>query len=119
LKSDSSLGPVDPRAFKRIAFVWKLALAIGFTLAPCIARSQPTAQPDEIRIVVNGVRNQKGSVICSLWSSANSAEFTTVGTAFRRISVPIEGSKGVCEFKGLPAGPYAATRFMTKTATAN
>ena len=95
----------------RKRFVWTLALAIGFTLAPCIASSQPTAQPDEIRIVVNGVRNQKGSVICSLWSSANSAEFTTVGTAFRRISVPIEGSKGVCEFKGLPAGPYAATAF--------
>ena len=110
MKSDSSLGPVDPRAFKRIAFVWTLALAIGFTLAPCIASSQLT-QPDEIRIVVNGVRNQKGSVICSLWSSANSAEFTTVGTAFRRISVPIEGSKGVCEFRGLPAGPYAATVF--------
>ena len=73
----------------RKRFVWTLALAIGFTLAPCTARSQPTAQPDEIRIVVNDVRNQKGSVICSLWSSANSAEFTTVGTAFRRISFSI------------------------------
>jgi uncharacterized protein (DUF2141 family) len=96
----------------RKCFVWPLAMAIGFTLAPRIARAQPAAAgPDEIRIVVNGVRNQKGSVICSLWSNANRAEFTTVGTEFRKISVPIEGSKGVCEFKGLPAGAYAATVF--------
>ena len=33
-------------------------MAIGFALAPCIAYSQPAAQPDEMRIVVNGVRNQ-------------------------------------------------------------
>jgi uncharacterized protein (DUF2141 family) len=93
-------------------FGWVLAMAIGFTLAPRIARAQPAgAKSDEIRIVVNGVRNQKGSVICSLWSSANSAEFTTVGTEFRKISVPIEGNKAVCEFKGLPAGAYAATVF--------
>ena len=96
----------------RKCFVWTLAMAIGFTLVPRIARAQPAAAgPDEIRIVVNGVRNQKGSVICSLWSNANRAEFTTVGTEFRKISVPIEGSKGVCEFKGLPAGAYAATVF--------
>ncbi|MFZ1122458.1 MAG: hypothetical protein WAN81_19710, partial [Candidatus Binataceae bacterium] len=72
----------------RKRFGWVLAMAIGFTLAPRIARAQPAgAKSDEIRIVVNGVRNQKGSVICSLWSSANSAEFTTVGTEFRKISV--------------------------------
>jgi uncharacterized protein (DUF2141 family) len=88
-----------------------LAMAIGFALAPCSARAQPAAQPDEIRITVNGVRNQKGSVICSLWSAANSAQFTTVGTEFRKISVPIEGSKAVCEFKELAAGAYAATVF--------
>ena len=38
-------------------------MAIGFAVAPCIAYSQPAAQPDEMRIdemriVVNGVRNQ-------------------------------------------------------------
>jgi len=64
-----------------------------------------------MRIVVNGVRNQKGSVICSLWSGANSAEFTTVGTEFRKISVPIHDGKAVCDFKRLAAGAYAATVF--------
>ena len=76
-----------------------------------IARAQAAAQAGEIRIVVKGVRNHKGSVICSLWSAANSADFTTVGTEFRKISVPIEDGKGVCEFKGLAAGAYAATVF--------
>jgi uncharacterized protein (DUF2141 family) len=92
-------------------FALALAMAIGFALAPCIAYSQPAAQPDEMRIVVNGVRNQKGSVICSLWSGANSAEFTTVGTEFRKISVPIHDGKALCDFKRLAAGAYAATVF--------
>jgi uncharacterized protein (DUF2141 family) len=91
--------------------IWILAMAIGFTLAPGVASAQSATQPDEVRVVVKGVRNQKGSVICSLWSSANSADFTTVGTEFRKISVPIEGGKAVCEFKGLAAGAYAATEF--------
>ena len=90
-------------------------MAIGFTLVPRVARAQPAAAgPNEIRIVVTGVRNQKGSVVCSLWSSANRADFTTAGTELRKISVPIEGSTGVCEFKGLPAGAYAATVFHDK-----
>lgn len=88
-----------------------LALVIGFAAAPYIANAQPAAQPNEIRIVVSGVRNQKGSVICSLWASAGSEDFTTVGTEFRKISVPIESGNGVCEFKGLAAGAYAATVF--------
>ncbi len=92
-------------------FTLACAMAIGFVLAPCIAHSQPVAQPNEIRIVVDGVRNQKGSVICSLWSGANSAEFTKTGTESHEVSVPIEGDKGVCEFKGLAAGAYAATVF--------
>ncbi len=100
-----------PIRMKSKRFVLMLAMAIGFVAAPQIARSQTAAQPDEIRIAVNGVRNQKGSVICSLWSSANSAQFTTVGTEFRKVSVPIEGGTGVCEFKGLAAGAYAATVF--------
>jgi uncharacterized protein (DUF2141 family) len=89
-----------------------LALAVASTLGPQTACAQSAAAgPDEIRIVVNGVRNQKGSVICSLWSNANRADFTTVGTEFRKISAPIEGAKAVCEFKGLAAGAYAATEF--------
>ena len=88
-----------------------LAMAIGFAGAPNIARARPAVQPDEIRIVVKGVRNQKGSVICSLWASASSAVFTTVGTETHKMSVPIRNGRGVCEFKGLPVGAYAATVF--------
>jgi hypothetical protein len=58
-----------------------LAMAVGFVGAPLIARSQPALQPDEIRIVVSGVR--KGSVICSLWARANSDEFTKIRTQTR------------------------------------
>ncbi|HVB81162.1 MAG TPA: DUF2141 domain-containing protein [Candidatus Binataceae bacterium] len=92
-------------------FVLALATTIGFALAPYIARAQPAVRPNEIRIVVNGVRNQKGSVICSLWASAKSDVFTTAGTASYKMSVPIRGSQGVCEFKALAAGAYAATVF--------
>jgi len=92
-------------------FAVALPIAIGFALAPYIARSQPPAQPDEIRIVVNGVRNQKGSVICSLWAGTNPDAFPTIGRELRKISVPIQGGQGVCGFKGLPAGAYAGTVF--------
>jgi len=88
-----------------------LAMAIGFAVVPNVAFSQPAVRPGEIRIVVNGVRNEKGSVICSLWASAKSGVFTTVGTESRKISVPIHNDQGVCEFKALPAGAYAATVF--------
>ncbi len=89
-----------------------IGMLIGMTSAPVIAYSQPAAaQPDEIRIVVSGVRNQKGSVICSLWATSNSSDFTTVGKEFRKVSAPIENGKAVCEFKGLAAGGYAATEF--------
>lgn len=91
--------------------VLALAIAIGFAVAPQIARAQAASQPAEIRIVVSGVRNRKGSVICSLWSSANSAEFARVGTALHKISVPIQEGRAVCEFKGLAEGAYAATVF--------
>jgi uncharacterized protein (DUF2141 family) len=91
--------------------VLTLAMAIGLAAAPPIARGQAAAPTDEIRIVVKGVRNNKGSVICSLWSAAAAGQFTTVGTETRKISVPIEDGKGVCEFKGLAAGAYAATVF--------
>ena len=88
-----------------------LAMTVGFVGAPLIARSQPALQPDEIRIVVSGVRNQKGSVICSLWACANSDEFTKTGTQTRKLSVPIHDSQAVCEFEALPAGGVGGTCF--------
>jgi uncharacterized protein (DUF2141 family) len=92
-------------------FALALGAAIGFALVPYIAGSQAAAQPDEIRIVVNGVRNQKGSVICTLWAGTNPDIFPTIGTELHKISAPIQGGQGVCEFKGLPAGAYAASVF--------
>ena len=97
-------------------FAWALAVAIVMivvmTSGAGIAHSQSAAaQPDEIRIVVNGVRNPKGSVICSLWATSNASDFTTVGKEFRKVSATIENGKAVCEFKGLAAGGYAATEF--------
>jgi len=96
----------------RTGFALALAMAIGFTLAPRIASAQPPkAPPDEIRIVVNGVRNQKGTVNCWLWAGTNADQFPRTGTELHKISVPIRDGKGVCEFKALPAGVYAATVF--------
>jgi uncharacterized protein (DUF2141 family) len=96
---------------KSKCLVSALAVAIGIATAARIARAQAAAQPAEIRIVVSGVRNEKGSVICSLWSSADSADFAKVGTALHKISVPIRDGRAVCEFKELAAGTYAATVF--------
>jgi uncharacterized protein (DUF2141 family) len=88
-----------------------ITMTVGFAVVPLIARSQPTVQPDELRIVVSGLRNHQGSVICSLWAGANSDEFTKTGTQERTLSVPIHDRQAVCEFKALPAGAYAATVF--------
>jgi uncharacterized protein (DUF2141 family) len=110
---NSSLAFIARTRYRMILKCSKLALAmtVGFVGAPLIARSQPALQPDEIRIVVSGVRNQKGSVICSLLARANSDEFTKTGTQTRKLSVPIHDSQAVCEFEALPAGAYAATVF--------
>jgi uncharacterized protein (DUF2141 family) len=91
--------------------IFAFVMALGFAATPNLARAQPAAQSDEIRIVVNGLRNQKGWVICSLWSQADSDKFTKTDTETKKVSAPIQGSEGVCEFKSLPAGAYAVTVF--------
>jgi len=93
---------------KRLTFAF--IVAVVFT-APLIVRSQPMEQSNGIRIVVSGVRNQKGSVICSLWAGANANEFPKTGTEMREVSVPIHQGQAVCEFKALPASAYAGTVF--------
>jgi uncharacterized protein (DUF2141 family) len=94
---------------KRFALI--LVIAVGFAVPPLGADSQVMAQPDEIRIVVSGVRNHHGSVICSIWAGANSDQFTKTGTATQKLSVPIQAGQAVCASEGLPAGAYAATVF--------
>jgi len=95
--------------FKYLTFV--LVAAVVLTAAPLIVRSQPVEQSNGIRIVVSGVRNRKGSVICSLWTGANADAFPKTGTEMREVSVPIHQGRAVCEFNALPAGAYAGTVF--------
>src|SRR5262249_34795742 len=96
-------------ALKRLTFV--LIVAVVLISAPIILQSQTVGQSNGIRLVVNGVRNQKGSVICSLWAGANADRFPKTGTEMREVSVPIDQGQAVCEFKALAAGAYAGTVF--------
>jgi len=109
LTIDAELRKWRKMLLKRFTFAF--ILAVIWIAAPVVVQSQPMEQWNGIRIVVSGVRNQKGSVICSLWTGANADRFPKTGTEMRELSVPIDQGQAVCEFKALAAGAYAGTVF--------
>ena len=90
-----------------------------FRVLPClatmmlVAASLPEAQPPQanlIHVEITGVRDDKGQVLCTLYSSP--AGFPrNADKAAAHSSSAISHGRAVCEFSGMTAGTYAVSVF--------
>ena len=84
----------------------------AFFLVPadqCWPQSQAT-QGNVVHVEVVGMRNDKGQISCSLYSSADG--FPKKGEkAVAHIVAPISEREAVCEFPGIAPGTYAVSVF--------
>ncbi len=94
----------------RKRFVLFSVLAFVFALFErCLPQAQP-AQESVIHVEVVQLRNNRGQVSCSLYSSADG--FPKEGRkAVAHVVVPILGQKAVCEFSRIEPGTYAVSVF--------
>src|SRR5690348_8166577 len=85
--------------------------ALGLFLLSSFARCLPQAQPAQgsvIHVEVVGLRNSRGQVSCSLYSSAEGFP-KKIQNAVVHIVTPISDQKAVCEFPGIAPGTYAVS----------
>ena len=77
--------------------------------AACLAQAQP--QPANlIHVEIDGLRSDKGQVLCALFSSA--ADFPkNSGKAIAQARSGISQGRAVCEFPGVASGTYAVSVF--------
>jgi uncharacterized protein (DUF2141 family) len=67
-------------------------------------------QENQIHIEIVGLRNDKGQVLCALFSSA--ADFPKKpDKAVARTTSVISNRQGVCDFSGIAPGTYAVSAF--------
>jgi uncharacterized protein (DUF2141 family) len=91
-------------------------LAMAFTAVPLHAPApsnltQAQLSPENlIHVEIGGFRNDKGQVVCSIYSSADG--FPKIGDkAVTIVKSPITNGHAVCEFPGLKPGTYAVSVF--------
>ena len=84
-------------------------LVLASILSTGIARTQSPAQ-NLIHVDVEGLRNDKGQVMCALYSSAEG--FPKDGSkALAQLKSPIANGQAVCDFTGTGPGTYAVAVF--------
>lgn len=82
----------------------------GITLLhAALTQAQPSSE-EVIQVEIDELRNDKGQVLCALYSSADG--FPTKGEkALAHAESPISSGHAVCEFSGVAAGRYAVSAF--------
>lgn len=88
--------------FSKILF----AFAFAMSLAGAEAFAQ---QPNNINVVVSGLRNNKGDVRCGLYNSADA--FPKDGKQFQGAVAQIANGSATCVFNNVPNGTYAVAVF--------
>ena len=84
-------------------------LTLGLVMAAGVVRAQPAAQ-NVIHVDVEGLRNDKGQVMCALYSSAEG--FPKDGSkALAQLKSPIANGHAVCDFTGIGPSTYAIAVF--------
>ena len=78
-------------------------------MALCLAGQIQAQSGNVITVAVEGVRNDKGTVRCGLYNSANG--FREPGKEFKGVAVPIAGGRASCVFESVPPGTYAVAVF--------
>jgi uncharacterized protein (DUF2141 family) len=78
-------------------------------LRATLTQAQPSSK-DVIQVEIDGLRNDKGQVLCALFSSANDFPKKTDKAVAHAESVISQGHAS-CEFRGVAAGRYAVSVF--------
>jgi uncharacterized protein (DUF2141 family) len=86
-----------------------LLFTFSMPLVPRAAQMQPPS-PNLIHVEVSGLRNDKGQVLCSLFSSATDFPKRAERAAAHTQSDILHGH-AVCEFTGIAPGTYAISVF--------
>jgi uncharacterized protein (DUF2141 family) len=89
---------------------WEILALAGAILLISLAALAQAPQENQIHIEIAGLRNDKGQVLCSLFSSAGNFPNKTEKAVGRNASV-ITDRHAACEFSGVAAGTYAISVF--------
>lgn len=83
--------------------------AVLFLLTSFLAQGQ-SLQTNVVNVDIGGLRDDKGQVVCALYSSSDA--FPKDGKkAVARIDSGISNKHAVCEFSGITPGTYAVSVF--------
>ncbi|MBV8551875.1 MAG: DUF2141 domain-containing protein [Acidobacteriaceae bacterium] len=96
-------------------FTKAFCLAGAFFALAAAVRSQsppqsPLAEQNLIHVEIDGLRNDKGQVLCALFSSASDFPKKSEKAVARGKS-DISSQHAVCEFAGIAPGTYAVSAF--------
>jgi uncharacterized protein (DUF2141 family) len=97
---------------KAICLAICLAVSLtGAVLAAVGALGQtPAPTQNVIHVEIKGLRNDKGQMLCALYSSAEIESFPKkADKAVARLTAPIGGGKAICEFAGILPWTYAVS----------
>src|SRR6266852_2483022 len=88
---------------------WRAVGLAAALVAACHAFGQ-TLTPAEnvIHVEISGLRNDKGQVLCALFSSADAFP-KKADKAVARLTVKIAERQATCDFSGVAAGTYAVS----------
>lgn len=94
----------------RRMFFELVVTALAFSGASAVmAQGQPTPE-NLIHVEIDGLRSDKGQVVCSLFSSASDFPKHT-DKAVAHIQSSVSDRHAVCEFPGVASGTYAISVF--------
>jgi uncharacterized protein (DUF2141 family) len=92
--------------FRQRGFV----LVVMLSVLPSTFAQQRTSPHNRLDLEITGLRNDKGHVRCSLFSSAE--DFPgKLDKALRVETVAVSKNHAPCDFNGVPAGTYAVSVF--------
>ena len=86
-----------------------LILIVGITVSSDAAQ-RPLLQPTQIHVDIFGLRNNKGQVLCSLFSSPIGFPKND-DKAMAHYTAEISDRHAYCEFSGVAPGTYAVSAF--------
>lgn len=86
-----------------------IGTSLALLLAAATIGGAAAQSGNDISVVVDGLRNDKGVVRCGLYASA--VGFREPGKEMKGVAAPISGGKATCVFNDVPPGSYAVAVF--------
>jgi uncharacterized protein (DUF2141 family) len=82
-------------------------MKVLFTICLSIFFSNVPVRTYDLTITIPNIKNTKGGIHVSVYSSKNKSEFTKIGQEYKVLDFKAESAAGKYVIKGLPEGEYA------------